>query len=147
MADDPARLQIYESTIHIEAPPDSVWRVWLDVERWPEWTASMTSVELLDGATSLAVGTRVKVRQPQLPVTVWTVTELDPGHRFSWSSSAPGVSSVATHEVVPDGNGSRAVARIEQGGVLRRLVRLLMGGLVKRYLELEGAGLKARSEE
>jgi uncharacterized membrane protein len=38
----------FEATIDIAAPAQLVFEVYTDVERWPEWTASVTSVEWLD---------------------------------------------------------------------------------------------------
>jgi uncharacterized protein YndB with AHSA1/START domain len=37
-----------ERIIDIDAPPERVWTVMTEVERWPEWTASVTGVALLD---------------------------------------------------------------------------------------------------
>ena len=31
-------------TIHINAPPDAVWAVMIDVERWAEWTDSVRKI-------------------------------------------------------------------------------------------------------
>jgi uncharacterized membrane protein len=136
----------YESTTSVLAPPHRVWEVWRDVEKWHEWTASISSIELLDGATALEVGVRVRIRQPRLPEAVWTVTELTEGHHFTWTSSATGVTTEATHEVRAERTGAVAIAGIAQRGPLSGVVRLVMGRLVRRYLDLEAAGLRTRSE-
>jgi uncharacterized membrane protein len=40
---------ITDSGVEIEAPAGVVWDVFSDVERWPEWTASVTRLVALDG--------------------------------------------------------------------------------------------------
>jgi hypothetical protein len=44
--------------------------VLVDVERWPQWTPSMTEVRLID-VNQLRESTRVRVRQPGLPPLTW----------------------------------------------------------------------------
>lgn len=134
-----------EVALDIEAPADVVWRVLANVERWPEWTASMRSVELLDPGP-LRLGSRVRVRQPRLPVAVWEVTELEPGTAFAWTSKVPGLTSYGIHRVAPRGDGASTVTLgIEWRGVAAPLVRLLWGGMTKRYVRMEAEGLRTRS--
>ena len=69
-----------------------------DVERWPEWTASVTSLKALDGP-GLAVGKRFEIKQPRLPKLVWEVTALDEGTSWTWEQRSPGGRTIAVHEV------------------------------------------------
>jgi carbon monoxide dehydrogenase subunit G len=38
----------YETQVAIHATPEAVWAVLAEVERWPEWTPSMTLVRRLE---------------------------------------------------------------------------------------------------
>ena len=38
----------FETTIDVAAPVERVFGVYTEVEHWPDWTASVTSVERLD---------------------------------------------------------------------------------------------------
>ncbi|HEV2447541.1 MAG TPA: SRPBCC family protein [Candidatus Sulfopaludibacter sp.] len=132
--------------VDIQAPPDRVWEVIRDAERWPEWTASVDSVRLLRGGP-LEVGRRALVRQPKLPPAVWRVTELDDGARFfTWVNRGPGMLLTASHGVEPDGAGSRATLSLRFSGLLGPLLFRLTRALSERYIAMEAQGLKARSE-
>jgi uncharacterized membrane protein len=135
----------FESVVEVAADPARAWEIYADVERWPEWTASVTSVERLDDGP-LHVGARTRVRQPRLPVATWTVVALDPGREFRWESTAPGLRTVGTHLVEPTPGGCRVTARLDQLGPMGGLVGRLWRGLTERYLALETAGLKDRAE-
>jgi uncharacterized membrane protein len=133
--------------VDVAAPSERVWAVMSDVERWPEWTASVTGVERLD-AGPFGVGSRARIRQPRLPVAVWTVTALEPGRFFTWQSPAPGLLSVGHHRVDPtDDNASRVTLSLTWSGPLTPLVRLIFGSLSRRYVAMETQGLKHRCEE
>lgn len=132
--------------IDIAAPPITVWEVMADVERWHEWTPSVTSVRLLGGG-SLGVGSRALIRQPRFPPAVWTVRTLDPGQRFVWESGAPLMRVFAHHAVQPAPGGARAELRLRYEGAIGRLLARLTSGITNRYLAFEAEGLKRRSEE
>jgi uncharacterized membrane protein len=137
---------ITDSAIDIDAPATLVWDVFSDVERWPEWTASVTSLTALDGP-GLVVGRRFQIKQPRLPRLVWVVTRVDEGRSWTWEQRSPGGRTIAVHEVEAAGEGTRVRQRLDQQGPVGALVGRLMRGITKRYLELEAQGLKARSEQ
>ncbi len=135
-----------ERVIDIAAPRDQVWATMTDVERWPEWTASVTNVERLDGAP-FRVGSRARIRQPRLPVAIWTVTALEPGHSFEWQAATPGLLTVADHRVEAAGDhASRVTLSLTWSGPLAPVIRRLFGTLSRRYVEMEAQGLKQRCE-
>lgn len=138
---------INEDSIEIDAPPRLVWDVFSDVERWPEWTASVTSLKGLNGPT-LAVGKRFTIKQPGMSKLVWQVTEIDPGSSWTWVQRSPGVLVTARHDVIAQPGGRTLVRQqLDQRGVLGALVGRLMLSKTKRFLKLEAQGLKARSEQ
>jgi hypothetical protein len=128
--------------IHISAPAARVWTAISDVERWPEWTPTVTRLELLDGP-GLLVGRRARVRQPGLPVAVWTVTTLDPGRYFEWRNVSPGLLSVAGHRVDAGPLGTSTVTlTFSWTGWLAPFIRLAYGRLASRYVATEAESLK-----
>jgi hypothetical protein len=138
---------ISRSRVAVSAPSEVVWSVYSDVERWPTWTASVTSIEPLDGR-GIELGRRFRIKQPRLPVLVWEVTDVRPGHSWQWTAKSAGMTTVAWHEVLPNGEGAAVVTLgVDQRGPLGVVVGLVMGPLTRRYLTLEAEGIKRASEE
>ena len=135
-----------ERVVEIAAPPDRVWATMADIERWPEWTASVTSVECLDRGP-FGVGSRARVRQPRLPTAIWTVSVFEPGRYFEWQAATPGLLSVGGHRVEAAGDrASRVTLSLAWSGPLAPVVRRLFGKLSRRYVAMEAEGLKRRCE-
>ena len=135
-----------EDSVEIAAPPQLVWDVFSDVEHWPDWTASVTSLAGLDGP-ALDIGKRFAIKQPGMQKLVWKVTEIDPGTSWTWVQRSPGVLVTARQWVIAQPGGRTLVRQhLEQRGALGALVGRLMAKKTKRFLELEARGLKARSE-
>jgi uncharacterized membrane protein len=136
-----------EDSVEIDALPQLVWDVFSDVERWPEWTASVTSLVGLDGPV-LAFGKRFAIKQPRMSKLIWKVTEIDPGSSWTWVQHSPGVLVCARHDVIAQPGGRTLVRQqLDQRGVIGALVGRLMVKKTRRFLELEAQGLKSRAEE
>jgi uncharacterized protein YndB with AHSA1/START domain len=133
-------------SVLIAAPQEIVWRVTEDVERWPEWTPSVSAVTRKD-RDSLAPGSRVMIKQPGQPESEWVVTELVAGQRFSWETRRAGLHMVATHELIPAGEGTRNVLTVHTRGFLAMLLWPILRIAIPRALALENGGLKKRCEE
>lgn len=136
----------FSISVDIPASPDRVWQVMSDVDRWHEWTPSISEIRRVGGAP-LAVGTKVIIRQPKFPPALWTVSDLQPGRSFTWVSRAPGMKVTGTHTVVPAGTGSRVTLALRYEGLIGPLFARLTARITERYIGYEAAGLAARSVE
>lgn len=135
-----------ENTIYIEAPPNIVWSVTKDVEHWPEWTPTVTSVARVDGGP-FGLHSTARVKQPGQPESNWTVTQFVPGERFVWETRRPGLRMRGAHEMRAAGAGTLNVLRLEVKGVAALLLWPVLVRAVRRTLSQENRGLKARCEE
>jgi uncharacterized membrane protein len=135
----------YEAAIEIAAPPERVWSVLTDVEDWPNWTESMTTVEL-ESPGPLSIGSRATIEQPRLGRAGWQVDTLDSGRSFTWTSRRPGIRTTGVHEITAHGGGTHLVLAVEHRGLLAGPAGAMTASLTRRYLGLEAAGLKAAAE-
>ena len=134
-----------QHVVTIAAPPERVWAVVVDVERWPERIPTVDAVERLD-AGPLVVGSRNRLQQPRLPIAVWTVTELTDGSSSPRKSSSPGVKVTATHVVEPHPDGSRLTLGVTVSGLLSGVGWLMTRSLTKQYVETEAAAITTAAE-
>lgn len=131
--------------VQVDADPIRVWELFVDVERWPELTASMSSVRRIDSG-DLRVGSTAMVKQPGLPPALWRVTELEPGRVFTWESRSTGVSSIGRHVVEAAGTGARVTLTFRQTGPLAGLAGWLFRGRIHRSVRQEADGFRRRAE-
>lgn len=135
----------YSISIDINAPAERVYDVMVDIDRWHEWTPSITSIRRLDGP-AFEVGKRALVRQPKLPPAMWQLSLIEPGRRFEWINTAPGLRVTGHHSVEPTATGSRATLALSYEGLFGGLLARMTKGITLRYIAMEAAGLKARAE-
>jgi hypothetical protein len=135
----------FRTTIDIAASPEQVFAVMADIERWPEWTSTVTRIGRLDPGP-LKPGTRAEIRQPKFPPAIWKVTAVTPARGFTWVSTGPGVRVTANHFIEPIGQGARVTLSLQFEGIFGGVLAKLTADLNNRYLKIEAAGLKRRSE-
>jgi uncharacterized membrane protein len=136
---------VERASITIDAPIDVVWSVFTDVERWPTWASSFTSVELINGPMRL--GAKARIRQPGLPTVIWEVTTWEPGRSWTWTATSPGARTEASHVLTRVGDTTVAEQTITPSGPIGRLAAFMWRSLTRRYLAIEAAGLKQRCEQ
>lgn len=137
----------FATSVEIGAAPERIWQVLTDVERWPEWTASVRGAQRLDDGP-FALGSTVRLDQPRLRPAIWLVTELTPEASFTWASTSGGVTTAGEHRLTPTDNGRvRVELGIRHSGVLAPLVGLLTWPLTRKYMRAEADGLKSRCEQ
>jgi uncharacterized membrane protein len=134
-----------QHAVTVAAPPERVWEVLTEVERWPERISTVDSVERLDDGP-LRVGSRTRLQQPRLPEAVWTVTDVDEGRSFTWESRSRGVAISADHVVEPHGTATRLTLSVGLSGPLAPIGWLMTRGLTRRYVETEAASIKRVAE-
>ena len=136
----------YETSIDIDADPQRIWSILTDVERWPEWTASVVRVERVS-SEPFSIGSRILIKQPRLRKAIWTVIALEPLVEFTWKSTMPGLTTIGSHRLEQRASGTMTVTlSIDQRGALAPAIGLFVSKMTRRYMDYERRGLRARSE-
>ena len=123
----------------VNAPPEAVWPLVIDVERWPDINPSYRSLRRVDSG-ALQVGSEAIIKQRGLPKARWRVTAMEPGRSFTWETNNGGVTTVATHIVERDVAGSNVTLALRVSGPLARVTHAIYGRRIRRFLSLELAG-------
>jgi Polyketide cyclase / dehydrase and lipid transport len=131
--------------VEICAAVSVVWRLLADVERWPDWTPTVLSASRTDSGP-LAIGASYRIRQPQLPERIYTVTALKDQAELTWETRATGLRMVASHEVWPTHSGSCAQLVFSVMGVLTPMVRMLFARKIDGMVRLEADSLRRAAE-
>jgi uncharacterized protein YndB with AHSA1/START domain len=149
-----------EGSIHVDAPPDRVYELVVDVTRMCEWSPELRRCEWADGATGPEVGARFKGwnRRGLLRwATVSRICELEPGRVIGWEVLYPfgRVQTRWRYEFIPDDAGTlvrESFELVQEPPELKLYRTLAFGGTQRRVGQLEeGIGhtlerLKASAE-
>ena len=133
------------NTIHITASPQTVWDVTIDVERWPQWTPTVTSVAILTDKP-LRLGSIARIKQPMQKTADWVVTDFINERLFAWETRRAGLHMKGIHEMAADGAGTINTLRVEAHGILAILLWPVLRLAMRKSLADENRGLKIRCE-
>jgi len=132
-------------SVTIQAPPETVWRNTVDVERWPEWSPNFERVKRVDEGR-FDVGSKAEIKQPGLPEALWQVTSLTPGKAFTWQTRVRGITMIASHHIESTASGTRGILELELQGLIAWTLWPLLRRSIGSSLDRENAGLKSECE-
>jgi carbon monoxide dehydrogenase subunit G len=127
------------------ARPEAIWEILADVERWPTWTPTVTSIEPLS-AGGLRVGAKYRVSQPKLRPAVYEVTACAPNEAFTWVQRLPGGELIAEHRISAKDGRSEVELSFRSKGWLAGLVGALFSKTIREYVATEARSLKQKCE-
>ena len=133
-----------EASLETAASPDKVWRVWSDVNSWPQWNPDMKASRL-DGPLKLGMTGNIDTLSGGKHDVV--VTHYEEGRSFELESTAlPGTKMGIRATIAPSGSGSRITQGFEPRGLLAPIVGPMMGGVILKTFGSVLNGLKQKVE-
>jgi uncharacterized protein YndB with AHSA1/START domain len=126
------------ASVVIPAEPAEVWRIWSDMEAWPEWNPVYLKVDL-DGELSPGTRVEMQMRHPRgraFFTRPW-LTDVVPERELSWMAKGMGLRArtLTTLEEVPSGTKLRLDAQTI--GVMAFAYRIAMTRKVQAHLFLD----------
>ncbi len=133
-----------EASLETKASPATVWRVWSDVNHWPQWNPDMNESRI-EGPLKLGATGMINTKSGGKHDVV--VTQYEDGKSFELESTAlPGTKMAIRATITASGGGSRITQGFEPRGLLAPIVGPMMGGQILKTFSAVLGGLKQRVE-
>jgi hypothetical protein len=132
-------MKTVSATIQIGAPPEAVWAVLTDLDRYQDWNPLFR-----EASGQVAVGNRIKLRSVhpangRMMTVQPKITVAEPGAELRWVASLPGImSGEHLFKLTPADGGTR----LEQSETFRGLLTIFTG----KTLAKAGASFQALNE-
>src|SRR5437879_12832430 len=121
-----------EASLDTKASPAEVWRVWSDVNTWPQWNPDMKESRL-DGPLKLGATGLINTRSGGKHDVV--VTHYEDGRSFERESTAlPGTKMAIRATSAASGQRRRITPGVEPRGLLAPIGRPMMGGQTRKTI-------------
>jgi hypothetical protein len=113
---------------HTSSPAASIWALWADPGRWPEWDARVASAEYAEPGAVPEPGSEIKVKLHKGGTTRHVVVELEPGAKLVTEYGLPGALAGHSRELAPaPGGRTRVTHRLYVDGPLSGFWALMLG--------------------
>lgn len=132
-----------QAQIEVAAPPDVVFGIYKDVDRWNSWDPD-TKASSLDGP--FQVGTRGRLVPTQGREVPMRLTEVTPNRSFTVQCDVPLFRMEFIHELRPSGTGTLVTQRMVTGGALDFVVGRMLAKQVRQGFPKTLAALKSLAE-
>jgi uncharacterized protein YndB with AHSA1/START domain len=132
--------------IDIQAPPQRVWDVLIDVDTWPEWYAGARNLSLTSTTPGKLAPNAVLSWNIMDLDFVSTVHEFEPPYRLSWESRKSTIQGYHTWLLIPTATGTHLVTDESQFGVLAWLQGIFVPTKLSRLHDQTLAKIKERAE-
>jgi len=115
-----------------DARPEAVWRRYVDVEHWSDWSRHGVEWSRLDGP--FEVGATGKSKPPGMPAAKFRLIAVEPNARFVSEARMPGGRLQFEHIIQPSGEGSRITHRVSARGPFAALYARIIRRNVEKAL-------------
>jgi hypothetical protein len=114
------------------ASPHAIWRRYVDVEHWRDWSRQGVECSSINGP--FEVGTKGKSKAPGLPSSVFELVAVEPDVRFVSKVKMPGAALRFEHVIEPSEHGSLITHRVGLDGPLASLYTPFLRKRIERGL-------------
>jgi len=128
--------------IAIEAPAEKVWRLIVEVNRWPEWNPAVKAAKL---GAPLGTGAAFTWKSGGVSIES-TVREFEPMRRLVWTGKAIGTNAIHVWSLEAAGGGVMVTTSESFDGWLVRLMRRSMQSTLDKSLAAWLGELKREAE-
>ena len=132
-----------EHRIAIAASPETVFRIYEDVQNWHTWDPD-TKQAVLDGP--FRVGSRGRITPPKGMSVPMLLTQVVPARCFTVESKIPLFRMVFEHELVPVPGATEVVHRVTFSGLLSFVLGPMLSKQLNAGLPVTLRKLKTRAE-
>lgn len=133
-----------EASLETKAAPTRVWRIWSDVNTWPDWNPDMKESRL-NGP--LQVGTTGMINTRSGGKHDVVVTQFEDGRSFELESTAMPMTKLAIRATVtPTASGARIAQGFEARGLLAPIAGPMMAGMILGTFNAVLKGLAQKAE-